>query len=187
MKVINYASGMITISDTNENRVKHGDQGGIEELFTKEEFKEMTGIVFDGYITVIYEPDRQLFYAHKEGERDGVMYDKPDEHPIIKKIDGLKTKIFDGITLKFMEKEKPSPFHVIKNFRYILPRAYTQDYKKYKDQKEGWKYIQKTQRIADLFLEFGEESKETKVIMKKRKEAYAIMDDDFIFDKLNLV
>ncbi len=186
MKIINYSSGMIAVTDTEELRVKHGDQGGIEELYTKEEFKELTGLVFDGYITIIYEPDRLLFYIHKIGEKEGVMYDSPDEHPILKEIDQLQQGLFDGIVLKFLNKEKPSPFHVIKDFRYILPRAHTKDYKSYSAQKEGWNYIQQTQVVADLFLEFGEESKATKEIMKKRKEAYAVMEDDFILKKLKL-
>jgi len=196
MTIINYDGNNVMVIDREDKRLEHG----VEDLFSADEFKEYFGIDYSKYINVIYEAERNFYAVHKIGEDFSDCFDSPQEEPTLKKIDDQRQDILDYLVLRHLKQERPSPYHRLENFKYVLPKKNADDYQKYIDEKEAWKYLQSTFWIAIRELEVGDlggttkNAKSVKVakspiideIMAKRQEAQGKVSEQFMLKALGL-
>jgi hypothetical protein len=196
MTIINYDGNNVMVIDREDKRLEHG----VEDLFSADEFKEFFGIDYSKYVNVIYEPQRNFYAVHKYGEDFSESFDSPQEEPTLKKIDDQKQDILDYLVLRHMKQERPSPYHRLENFKYVLPEKHKKEYQAYIDEKEAWKFLQSTFWIAIRELEIGNlgqagpENKSIKAkrstvidnIMNQRRDAQNKVSEEFMLKALGL-
>jgi len=182
MRIINYDGSQIAVLDDEDTRLEHG----IEDLFSKEDFKQFFGIDYDGYLTVVYEPYRNMYVVEKIGG-EVEAYDDPTKEPILNKIKMKEDDIMDYLVLRHLKKEIPSKFHRIENYKYVLPKEFEEAYQKQLEEKEAHRFLMESLPYAIRELEEALHPAAAKTtaslaedpIMVMRQEAYSKISREF--------
>lgn len=177
MRVINFDGVNISVIDTSDERLAQG----VEDVFKPQDFKDFFGLDYTGYISVIYEPERELYTVEKKGE-GAFGYESPEDEPLLKKLALKEKDIMDYVVLRHLKQELPSKFHRIENYKISLPQANEESYNNMVLEKESWEYLNETQWYALREMETGLPQPEE--VREVRALAYANLSNSFIAKKL---